>query len=91
MDLDPADRTMLGYAEKLTLEPEAMSETDVEALREVGFGDAAILDICQVTAYYNFVNRLAEGLGIELEPYWGSEGERGHEAFRAREDEGPGN
>jgi alkylhydroperoxidase family enzyme len=43
---------------------------DVESLRRVGFSDAAILDINQVTGYYAFVNRLADGLGVELEEYW---------------------
>ena len=32
--------------------------------------DAACLDICQVTAYYAFVNRLADGLGVELKDFW---------------------
>jgi alkylhydroperoxidase family enzyme len=58
---------MLEYAVKLTLEPWNMVEGDVIALREAGFGDAAILDINQVTGYYAFVNRLADGLGVELE------------------------
>jgi alkylhydroperoxidase family enzyme len=60
---------MLTYAEKLTLTPWEMVEADVIALRTVGFGDAAILDINQVTGYYAFVNRLADGLGVELEAY----------------------
>ena len=58
---------MLEYAVKLTLEPWNMVEADVTALREAGFGDAAILDINQVTSYYAYVNRLADGLGVELE------------------------
>ena len=61
---------MLEYVEKLTLRPWDMVQEDVIALREVGFSDAAILDINQVTAYYAYVNRLADGLGVELEPYW---------------------
>jgi uncharacterized peroxidase-related enzyme len=69
-DLGDADRAMLGYVEKLTLQPWEMVEADVIALRQVGFGDAAILDINQVTAYYAYVNRLADGLGVGLEPYW---------------------
>jgi alkylhydroperoxidase family enzyme len=47
-----------------------MVETDVRALRQVGFSDAAILDINQVTSYYAYVNRLADGLGVELEGFW---------------------
>lgn len=69
-DLDETDKTMLEYAAKLTLEPWEMKKSDVEKLRESGFSDAAILDICQITGYYAFVNRLADGLGVELEDYW---------------------
>lgn len=67
-DLSDADRQMLEYAFKLTLRPWEMEEADVVELRKVGFSDSAILDINQVTAYYAFANRLADGLGIELEP-----------------------
>lgn len=69
-DLSQADQTMLGYVEKLTLRPWDMIEADVVALRQAGFSDAAILDINQVTAYYAYVNRLADGLGVKLEPFW---------------------
>jgi len=58
---------MLEYTEKLTLEPWKMGEADVVRLRDRGFSDSAILDINQVTGYYAFANRLADGLGIELE------------------------
>lgn len=61
---------MLDYAVKVTRSPHAVSEEDVAALNEVGFDDAGVLDICQVTCYYNYVNRLADGLGVQLEPYW---------------------
>jgi uncharacterized peroxidase-related enzyme len=66
-ELSDADRQMLEYAEKLTLRPWDMEEADVAALRKLGFSDSAILDINQVTGYYAFANRLADGLGIELE------------------------
>jgi alkylhydroperoxidase family enzyme len=59
---------MLTYAVKLTLTPWEMIEADVTALRDAGFSDTAILDINQVTGYYAFANRLADGLGIGLEP-----------------------
>ncbi len=61
---------MLDYAVKLNSEPWAVRQPDVETLREAGFDDAAILDIAQVTAYFAYVNRLADGLGVELEPIW---------------------
>ena len=63
-----ADRAMLAYATRLTSEPWSVTAGDVEALRRAGFSDAAILDICQITSYFAFVNRLADGLGVELEP-----------------------
>jgi alkylhydroperoxidase family enzyme len=44
-----------------------MSAEDVDALRTQGFNDRAVHDICAVTAYYAFVNRIADGLGVELE------------------------
>ncbi len=69
-EISSADRAMLDYAIKLTLEPSSVTSSEVEMLRQAGFSDAAILDICQVTAYYAFVNRLADGLGVELEEYW---------------------
>jgi len=68
--LSTADRAMLDYAVKLTREPEVMKAADVDMLRSAGFDDTAILDIAQVAAYFAFVNRLADGLGVELEPYW---------------------
>jgi uncharacterized protein YciW len=61
---------MLAYAVKLTHRPASIDAADTDRLREVGFDDAGILDICQVTAYYNYVNRLADGLGVELEDTW---------------------
>lgn len=67
--LAPADRAMLDYAVKLTRTPWEMSEEDVQALRRTGFSDAAILDVNQVTGYYAFVNRLVDGLGVELEDF----------------------
>ena len=64
---------MLDYAVKLSLTPWKVDEEDVEHLREVGFDDAAVLDICQVVSYYNYVNRMADGLGVELEASWREE------------------
>lgn len=61
---------MLEYAVKLTREPHDVGEADVASLRGEGFDDTAILDVCQVTSYYNYVNRLADGLGVELEDFW---------------------
>ncbi len=61
---------MVDYALKLTRTPGTITAADVDRLRQAGFEDRAVLDIAQVTAYYNYVNRLADGLGVELEDYW---------------------
>ncbi len=58
---------MLRYAEKLTRTPATMQQGDVAELRGAGFDDAGILAIAEVTAYYAYVNRIADGLGVSLE------------------------
>ncbi|MFT5048790.1 MAG: putative peroxidase-related enzyme [Chlamydiales bacterium] len=67
--LDPRRLAMLRYATKLTRTPAAMEREDVAALRAVGFEDSDVLAICEVTAYYAYVNRIADGLGVTLEPW----------------------
>jgi uncharacterized peroxidase-related enzyme len=67
--LDERRLAMLRYAEVLTRSPSAMSAHDVEALRAAGFSDADVLAIAEVTAYYAYANRIADGLGIELEEW----------------------
>ena len=69
-EISEAERTMLEYAAKLTSEPWTVTEADIINLRNNGFTDEAVLDINQVTGYYAFVNRLADGLGVELESFW---------------------
>ena len=65
---------MLEYADKLTRTPAAIGADDVAALREVGFSDADVLHIAEVTSYYAYVNRIADGLGVDLEPWiWGTD------------------
>ncbi|MHA1626422.1 MAG: carboxymuconolactone decarboxylase family protein [Candidatus Asgardarchaeia archaeon] len=59
---------MLNYSKKLTEKPSSISEEDVRGLRRVGLTDREILDLTLVVAYFNFVNRIALGLGVELEP-----------------------
>ena len=58
---------MLVYVEKLTRAPASMVRADVETLRAAGFADADILGIAEVASYYAFVNRIADGLGVEVE------------------------
>jgi uncharacterized peroxidase-related enzyme len=66
--LSARDRAMLDYAVKLTRAPASMQAEDVAALRAAGLDDAAIHDTAQITALFNYYNRVADGLGIDPEP-----------------------
>jgi len=67
--LPEADRALLGFADKLTRTPAAMTPDDVQALRASGFDDRAISDAVQVVSYFNYINRVADGLGVDLEEW----------------------
>lgn len=60
---------MLDFGVKLTLTPGDMSAADTKALSAAGFSDRDILDIVEVTAYYAYANRVADGLGISIESW----------------------
>jgi len=64
-DLSQEDKALCSWAEKLTLTPGEMDESDVEA---TGFSQNAISDAAQVIGYFNYINRIADGLGVDLEP-----------------------
>ncbi len=66
LDLTEKQNVMLEFAEKLTLYPGEMKEDDVKSLREIGFSDEEILSITLITNYFNFVNRVANGLGVDF-------------------------
>jgi uncharacterized peroxidase-related enzyme len=66
--LEPRVHAVLAYAEKLTRAPERMTEVDVDALRDAGWSDEDVLDIAEVTAMFNFTNRMASGLGWQPNP-----------------------
>jgi len=65
--LGARSRALVTYAVRLTRTPHAIDAHDVEALREAGLDDRGIHDLASVTAYFNFVNRMASGLGVPLE------------------------
>ncbi len=69
--LPPRARALADYALKLTRAPGEVAATDAAALRAAGLSDAAIHDAAAVTAYFNFVNRIALGLGVALETDFG--------------------
>ena len=62
-----SELALLEFAEKLTREPSSCRERDIHLLRQAGWNDRAILDATLVISYFAFVNRIADGLGVELE------------------------
>jgi uncharacterized peroxidase-related enzyme len=67
-ELSPRERALADFARSLTLAPAADGAERISALRAAGFDDDAILRATEIVAYFNFVNRMAHGLGVELEP-----------------------
>ena len=65
---DPQDAALCAYAVKLTRTPSEMAEADVSCLRAAGLDDVAIHDAIQVIAYFNYINRIADAVDVELEP-----------------------
>ena len=63
-DLSEQDRAMLDFAVKLTEQPARMSEADVQALRDAGFDDRAVLQITMIAGFFNYINRVADALGV---------------------------
>jgi uncharacterized peroxidase-related enzyme len=74
--LDPVDRALCAFAEKLTHRQREMSRADLDELRALGLDDAAIHDAAQVIGYFNYITRVADALGVEPEDFiepWGTE------------------
>jgi len=71
-DLDPRTRALCDFAVQLTHEPDSPTEDDIGRLRGAGLSDAAVHDAIQVIAYFNYINRVADAVGIEDEPEWSS-------------------
>ena len=63
-------RALLNFAESLTRQVSKDYRSTVQSLLSLGWSEAAIHDVVQIVGYFNYVNRLAEGLGVELEPRW---------------------
>ena len=68
--LDARARALCDFAAKSTRAPATISASDVDALRPHGIDDAAIHDAIQVIGYFNYVNRIADAVGIDDEPDW---------------------
>ncbi len=67
-NLPSQDAALCAYALKLTLSPGAIGPDDVRALRDAGLDDRGICDAVQVIGFFNYFNRVADGLGIDPEP-----------------------
>lgn len=66
--LEPQHKALCEWAEKLTLTPAQCTREDVDALRAHGWTDEQVVSAAQIIGYFNHLNRLADGLGIDLEP-----------------------
>ncbi len=67
-DLDGKDRALLTFARKLNHTPGEMRGEDIDRLRSAGFTDRNIFDVVALVSYFNFMNRIADGFGVQPEP-----------------------
>ena len=67
-ELTSRERSLCEFAAQLTRHPQHMKESAVEGLRAAGFDDRGILDLVHVIGFFAYANRLADGLGVDLEP-----------------------
>ena len=68
--LGPRVDAMCRYAVQLTRDPVGTDESMLDGMRAAGLTEREIIDVNQVVSYYNYVNRVAQGLGVELEDRW---------------------
>ncbi len=66
--LAPREVALLDYAVKLTLNPKAVGAGDLDVLRRHGYADEQLVDAVHCVGYFNFINRVLDGLGVEPEP-----------------------
>ena len=63
------DLGLCEYAVQLTLRPQAMAQTNIDVLKSLGLSDEQITIATQVISYFNYINRIADGLGVDLEDW----------------------
>jgi uncharacterized peroxidase-related enzyme len=66
-DLSPRERALCTLAEKLSGTPTRMVEDDWRPLRDLGFDDEACLEVAHIVGIFNYLTRLADGLGLPLD------------------------
>jgi uncharacterized peroxidase-related enzyme len=69
-DLEPRVRALCDLAIQMTRAPASVTGESIDALRDQGWSDPAISDAIQVVSYFNYINRVADAIGIEDEPEW---------------------
>ena len=67
--LEPKEVALLDYAVKLTKAPQSVEQADLESLRQHGYSEEQFVDAVHCTAYFNFINRVLEGLGVDPEKF----------------------
>ncbi len=67
--IDAPTRAILEYATKLTLSPSSTTKEDLESLRRWGLGDSDLLDLVEVVGFFNYINRVADGLHVDPEDF----------------------
>lgn len=67
-DLSDPTKAIMTYARKLTLTPSEMGESDLDALRHAALSEEQVLDVVFISCLFNFMTRLADGLGVAVEP-----------------------
>ena len=67
--MEPVDRALSEFAARLTHDQHGVKPADLDHLRGFGLDDTAIHDAVQVIAYFNYISRIADGLGVEPETF----------------------
>lgn len=73
-NLNEVDTALCEFAEKLSKNPNWMIEDDIITLRKIGLNDRTIHDATQIISYFNYINRIADALGVQAETFiqkWG--------------------
>jgi uncharacterized peroxidase-related enzyme len=73
-EMDEADRALVAFAQRLTWANATVDESEIAVLRDHGFDDEAISSAVQVVAYFNYINRVADGLGVDREEWIAADG-----------------
>ncbi len=87
LELSARERALCEVAEKLSANPTKMVERDWQPLRDLGFDDQACLEVAHVVGIFNYLTRLADGLGLRLDPETEEAGRTGTSLERPSADE----